>query len=96
MYKLLLYVLIYTVNCFIILTYIIYIMPYESVVYSMYSKDYCRDYINEKKRYLNLASICRELNIKQPHVSQFLKSNQFNMFITLENANRLVSFIENL
>lgn len=62
----------------------------------MYSKEYCRDYLNQKKRFLNMSAICRELNIQQPHVSYFLKGSQYDMFITVENANRLVKFIEEI
>lgn len=62
----------------------------------MYDKSYCREYINDKKRYLNLTQICRELDIKQPHVSQFLKGQEYDMFMSVENANKLVIFIENL
>lgn len=43
-----------------------------------------------------MSAICRELNIQQPHVSYFLKGSQYDMFITVENANRLVKFIEEI
>ena len=62
----------------------------------MLSKSECRDYINSKKAYLNLSSICRVLNIKQPHISRFLKSHYYDDSLSIEKANEIVDFIEKI
>lgn len=57
------------------------------------SKDYCRDFINSKKKFLNLSALCRECDVKQPHLSQFLKGPEYDMFMTLDKLEKLVSLI---
>lgn len=62
----------------------------------MYSKNECRQYINEKRTYLNLSAICRELNIKMPHLSRFLMNEMCDHYLNVERANAIVQFIEKL
>lgn len=62
----------------------------------MLTKNACREYINSKKKFLNLSSICRELGVSQPHLSRFLKTHYYDDSLTLEKANAIVDFIEML
>lgn len=62
----------------------------------MMSKEECRSYINDRKSFLNLACICRKLDIPQPHVSMFLKAPYHNHYLSVEKANMLVEFIQQI
>lgn len=62
----------------------------------MLTKEECRSYINERKPYLNLSGICRECNVKQPHLTMFLKTHYYDHYLNVEKANAIVDFIERL
>lgn len=62
----------------------------------MLSKNECRNYINEKKPYLNLSRICKEVDVKQPHLSMFLKTDYYDHYMNIEKANAIVDFIEKI
>lgn len=59
----------------------------------MMTKDECRQFINEKKKYLNLKNICFECNVKQPHLTMFLKASYYDHYLNIDKCNALVEFI---
>lgn len=62
----------------------------------MLNKDECRTFINSRKSYLNMSAICRECDVKPPHLSYFLKGAYYNHYISVDKANDLVNFIKSI
>lgn len=60
----------------------------------MLSKSECREFINERKQYLNLTSFCKDMGIARPHLTMFLKADYYDHYLNVEKANDLVNLIK--
>lgn len=60
----------------------------------MLTKDECREFLNERKAYLNLNSFCKELGIARSHLTMFMKANYYDHYLNVDKANNLVNLIK--
>lgn len=62
----------------------------------MMTKNECRNFINERKNYLNLTTFCKDLGIARPHLTMFLKADYYDHYLNVEKANNLVNLIKEI
>lgn len=65
-------------------------------VYIMQSKEYYRERLLDFKPYVNISAVAKAVGISRNALVMFMKGSEFNYALSVETAEKVVRFLENI